>query len=237
MLLEAAINGERMPAEHPRVPIHPDQLAAAAAAAVGAGAGAVHFHVRASDGRESLASEDVARSVAAVRAGCGAPIGISTGAWIEPDPGRRLLLVRGWRVRPDFASVNFDEPGAAELARALLQLGVAVEAGLATATAAERLMETGLGAQCLRVLLEPQEVELPAALDTVAAMEGVLRRLDATIPKLLHGTGPTTWPLLVEAVRRGYDGRIGLEDTLVLPDGALAGDNVDLIKAARWISD
>jgi uncharacterized protein (DUF849 family) len=35
-------------------------------------------------------------------------------------------------------------------------------------------------------------------------------------------------------VRRGYDGRIGLEDTLLLPDGT---DNEDLTGAARWISD
>jgi uncharacterized protein (DUF849 family) len=233
MLLEAAINGARTPAEHPRLPVHPEQLAAAAAGAAEAGAGAVHFHVRARDGRESLVPEDVARSVAAVRRACRAPIGISTGAWIEPDPGRRLALVRAWRVRPDFASVNFDETGAPELARALLELGVAVEAGLATAEAAERLVETDLGPRCLRVLLEPPDEGLAAALETVAGIAGVLRRLDGTTPRLLHGTGSTSWPLLAEAVRCGYDGRIGLEDTLALPDGTLAGDNVDLIKAAR----
>jgi uncharacterized protein (DUF849 family) len=55
--------------------------------------------------------------------------------------------------------------------------------------------------------------------------------------RLLHGTGATTWPLFVEAVRRGYDGRIGLEDTLLLPDGTAAADNEDLTGAARWISD
>jgi uncharacterized protein (DUF849 family) len=47
----------------------------------------------------------------------------------------------------------------------------------------------------------------------------------------------TAWPLLREAVRRGYDARIGLEDTLRLPGGELAGDNLDLIRAAKaWIS-
>ena len=47
----------------------------------------------------------------------------------------------------------------------------------------------------------------------------------------------TAWPLLREAARRGYDARIGLEDTLRLPGGEPPGDNLDLVKAARvWIS-
>ncbi|MEP6687502.1 MAG: 3-keto-5-aminohexanoate cleavage protein [Gemmatimonadales bacterium] len=51
-------------------------------------------------------------------------------------------------------------------------------------------------------------------------------------PRLLHGTGPTAWPLLAEAARRGYQARIGLEDRLFLPDGRIAPDNAGLIAAA-----
>jgi uncharacterized protein (DUF849 family) len=229
MFLEAAINGARAPAEHPRVPIHPDELAGAAVAAVGAGARAVHF--------ESLSADDVARSVVPVRSACGAPVGISTGGWIEPDPDRRLAVVRAWRVLPDFVSVNFDEDGAEKLAGLLLSLGIAVEAGLAAPAGAERLMASGIAVRCLRVLLEPAEASVPAALGTVAEVESLLASLAGTTPRLLHGTGATTWPLFVEAVRRGYEGRIGLEDTLLLPDGTAAADNEDLIRAARWISD
>jgi len=99
MLLQAAINGSRAPAEHPALPVHPDQLAAAAKACVAAGAGAIHFHVRSEDGRESLAAPDVARGVSTMRTCCrGTPIGISTGAWIEPDPDRRLAQVRHWHI-------------------------------------------------------------------------------------------------------------------------------------------
>ena len=91
MLLQAAINGARPPAEHPALPIQPEQLAEDAKVCIAAGAGAIHFHVRAPDGRESLAGADVARAVAAVRSACrGRPIGISTGAWIQPDFDRRL---------------------------------------------------------------------------------------------------------------------------------------------------
>jgi uncharacterized protein (DUF849 family) len=203
------------------------------------GAGAIHFHVRSPDGHESLAAPDVARAVAAVRSACrGTPAGISTGAWIEPDPDRRLALVRSWHVLPDYASVNFNEPGAVEIAEELLELGVGVEAGLSDAGAAELLVRSGLEDLCLRVLLEPQEPDPLPALHTVEAMERVLGgATPGRAARLLHGVDVTAWPLLQEAGRRGYDARIGLEDTLRLPGGELAGDNLELLRAARaWIS-
>ena len=239
MLLQAAINGARAPAEHSALPLQPDEVAAAARACVAVGAGAVHFHVRNGDGRESLAARDVARAVTAVRSACrGTPLGISTGAWIEPDPDRRLALLRRWHIVPDFASVNFDEPGAAEIAEELMELGVGVEAGLSGIAAAESLVAAEMEDRCLRVLLEPQEPELPAALATVALVEQVLGGHGAAggVPRLLHGLEATAWPLLKEAARRGYGARIGLEDTLRLPAGELAEDNVALVRAARtWI--
>jgi uncharacterized protein (DUF849 family) len=191
--------------------------------------------VRRPDGRESLAAPDVARAVSAVRSACrGTPAGISTGAWIEPDPDRRLTLVRRWHVLPDYASVNFNEPGAIEIAEELLELGVGVEAGLSDAGAAALLLGSGLEDRCLRVLLEPQEPELPAALDTVEAMERVLAGATSSrAPRLLHGVDATAWALLQEAGRRGYDARIGLEDSLRLPGGEIAGDNLELVRAAR----
>jgi uncharacterized protein (DUF849 family) len=239
MLLQAAINGSRAPAEHPALPVHPHRLAAAAKACAAAGAGAIHFHVRSEDGRESLAAPDVLRAVSAVRTGCrGTPIGISTGAWIEPDPDRRLAQVRRWHILPDFASVNFHEPGAVEIAEELLELGVGVEAGLTEGGAAEVLVRSGLEDRCDRVLLEPQEPELASALQAVAGIEQLLGDYAADrTPRLLHGMDGTAWPLLREAARRGYAARIGLEDTLGLPGGEPAKGNLELVRAARtWIS-
>jgi len=233
MLLKAAINGSRRPSEHPALPLHPAELAAATAAVMEAGAGAVHLHVRAPDGRESVAPREVAATVAAVRSRCGpVPLGVSTGAWIVPDVGARLAAVAAWHVVPDFASVNFHEPGAAELVRVLLERGVGVEAGLTTAGAARTLVEAGLGPSCLRILVEPQEPEVAAALRTVESIEAALDGARMDVPRLLHGDGPTAWPLLRIAGARGYDARIGLEDTLELPDGRLARDNAQLVAVA-----
>jgi uncharacterized protein (DUF849 family) len=240
MVLQATINGARPPAEHPALPVQPEHLAAAAKDCVAAGAGAIHFHVRDPEGRESLAAPDVARAVSTVRIACRrTPLGISSGAWIEPDPDRRLARIRRWHVLPDYASVNFLEPGAVEIAEELLELGVGVEAGLSGVDGAELLVRSGLEDRCLRVLLEPQEPEVAAALETVAAIERVLGDYTAgSVRRLLHGVDPTAWPLLREAARRGYDARIGLEDTLRLPEGELARDNIELVRAARtWISD
>ncbi|MGZ4556808.1 MAG: 3-keto-5-aminohexanoate cleavage protein [Mycobacteriaceae bacterium] len=54
---------------------------------------------------------------------------------------------------------------------------------------------------------------------------------------LLHGEGTSSWPVLAEAVRRGLDVRIGLEDVLVLRDGSPAESNAQLVVTARGLLD
>jgi uncharacterized protein (DUF849 family) len=176
----------------------------------------------------------VAAAVAAVRAACpGVPVGVTTLAWVEPDVARRLALVSAWASRPDFASVNFSEPGAAEICAVLLEKGIGFEAGLMLPDDARLLIETGLAARCVRLLIEPDEPEIAAALATVRAIGALLDGAGIRAPRLLHGIDATAWPLLDEALRRGYDTRIGLEDTLALPDGSPARDNAQLVAEAR----
>lgn len=237
MLIKAAINGGRSKDEHTAVPVSSDELAGDARACLNAGANAVHLHVRSTAGVESLYQDDVARTLLAVQPVCPLEvIGVSTGAWILPDTNQRLEAVSAWEVFPGFASVNFSEDGATELARLLLSRGVDVEAGLCDAANAEVFLRSGLVSRCLRILLEPQEQELASALQTVNEIEKTLdsgaREITRTLPRLLHGTEATAWPMMDEAINRGYDVRIGLEDTLVLPDGKMARDNVELLAEA-----
>jgi uncharacterized protein (DUF849 family) len=232
MLLEAALNGSRSPADHPALPLSPAQLAAAAGEAAQAGAQAVHFHVRGPDGRESLAASDVAGAVTEVRKR-GVPFGVSTGAWIIADPDERLAVIRRWAVLPDFASVNFDEAGAAELASMLLERGVGIEAGVANRHAADQLIRSGLAGRCLRIMFEPRQQTTPGALSAVAEAESLLDAEGVRSPRLLHGVDKTAWALLEVAGERDYATRIGFEDTLTLPNGEVAGSNGELVRAAR----
>jgi uncharacterized protein (DUF849 family) len=232
-LIKAAINGGRTKAEHSSVPVYPDELAAAVIECLKIGADAIHLHVRSSSGDESLYADDLARTLVAVRsASPDALIGVSTGAWILPDPIERFQAVAAWEVLPDFASVNFDEEGAAELSRLLLSRGINVEAGLSSSDGAEILIKSGLAARCIRMLLEPQEQEMARALETVSRIETILETGKVEVPRVLHGTEAISWPIMDEAIIRGYGVRIGLEDTLALPDGSIARDNVELVAEA-----
>jgi uncharacterized protein (DUF849 family) len=234
VLIKACLNGSRARGDHPMLPLTPGELAREARGALDAGAGALHIHPYNADGRQSLEAGDVAAAIAAVSAARpGAPIGVTTIALAEPDMARRLALVRSWSLLPDFASVNFSEPGAAELCVALLDIGVGVEPGLATAADTQLLIDSGLAGRCLRLLLEPEEQALGAALATVASIEALLDGAAIQTPRLLHGTDAAAWPLLDIALESGYDVRIGLEDTLCLPDGKQARDNAQLVVAAR----
>jgi uncharacterized protein (DUF849 family) len=238
VLLEVCSNGTREAGAHPALPLTPAQLGGDTAAAVSAGAAAVHLHPRGPDGRETLAPGPCGHAVASIRAACpGVPVGLTTGAWIEPDPARRLALIVQWQVLPDFASVNLGEPGAIGLANLLHERGVGLEPGLWNPDDAHRLVRSGLAGRSLRVMLEPQEDDPAAALANADAIERVLRAAGVSVRLLLHGTGAATWPLLEAALDRGLDVRIGLEDTLRLPDGSLAPDNAALVATVRQLAE
>ena len=147
-------------------------------------------------------------------------------------PERRLDAVRRWPVRPDVASVGFDEEGAADLAAGLLDQAVGVEASVATPEAAEALLRSGLASRSHRIAIAPREQDLAAACAAIHAIEQVLDGAAPGVPRLLHGTEATAWGLVAEAGRRGYDVRMGLEDTTRLPDGMVAHDNGELIRTA-----
>ena len=229
MLLQAALNGDRTADDHPAVPLTPEHLAADAVACAAAGARAIHLHPRDEDGRERLDAWLVDAVVEQVRNAAEIPVGVSTGAWIEPDLERRLALVRAWRA-PDYASVNLSEEGAIDVMAALTEAGVGIEAGVDSVADAERLAASG--ARVTRVLVEPVDAG-DGALEIVAAIHDALDRLGVDAPRLQHGDGDATWVLIEDAVRRGIDTRVGLEDTLLGPDGRPTAGNEALVRAAR----
>ncbi|OLV18350.1 3-keto-5-aminohexanoate cleavage protein [Deinococcus marmoris] len=235
-MLKAALNGNRTPSEHPRIPVTPQQLAGAAREAVEAGADALHLHPRNAAGAESLETEAVAHALNAVRAACpGVPVGISSGWWILSDVEARLAAVRAWTVLPDFVSVNWHEDQSPELAELLLERGIGVEAGLWTAEAVQTFLDWPRRDEVLRLLLELPDKPIRDYKAELREMFALLDASDLDKPTVLHGLGESAWPLLREAGRRGLSARIGLEDTLLLPGDFDAADNAELVRVAREI--
>lgn len=235
MLLQATLNGALTKADHVAVPVSREELVRDAVACVAAGARAIHLHPRDDEGRERLDADVVDDIVRSVRQACGVPIGVTTGAWIEPNLQRRLELVRAWSA-PDYASVNISEPGSLAVMETLLQIGIGIEAGVWTVEDAQQLGASGFGERVTRILVEPGEMQVGestnAALQLVEDIHRTLNRFGLTVPRLQHGDGKVTWVLLTDAIRRGIDTRVGLEDTLYEPNGERTSGNEALVRTA-----
>lgn len=239
MLLKVCANGARRPVEHAALPVSPEQVAADVAAAGVVGAAAAHIHVKDAAGIDTFDAAALDAVLAAVQAAAPrVPVGVTTGAWALPNLAERVTAIRSWTALPDFASVNWHEDGADQVAAALWDHGIGVEAGLWHSDGVDAWLRSPHRDKCLRVL-----IELPDGLDrqqTATEAESLLRQVRhgvagtpaGTIPVLLHGEGSSTWPALRLAVQLGLDTRIGLEDTLQLPDGTAAAGNTALVEAA-----
>ncbi|WP_341935936.1 3-keto-5-aminohexanoate cleavage protein [Microbacterium sp. LWO14-1.2] len=236
MLVQACLNGARELAQHPRLTADATLAAADAARAVAAGAGDIHVHPKDAAGHDSVAPDHVAEWVRALRAACpGIPIGVTTGAWTEPDVERRLAAIEAWTELPDHASVNWHEAGADEVAVALRRRGVGVEAGIWDGTGFEAWRDSPVRGECLRVLIELPDEAADVVRTHAEGLIAHVRAEDAEVPILLHGEERSAWPALALAVELGLDTRIGFEDTLVLPDGRSAFDNAALVRAAMGV--
>lgn len=250
--LVVSLNGSRDAADGAAVPMSPEDLVEAALAAVDAGAREVLVHPRTPCGRESLSPRVVGPLLEALgNAGIGAgaltppdaagpgeagrvAVSVAVGAGAEPDHGGWPARVRSWTVLPDRAVVRFAEPGARELAEALLERGVAVDAEVAVGAEARPGGPPGPLARFLAwPVRDPARVRLVAELscaDPGPAAE-LLRRLPP-VPVVLFGREAAAWPVLRLAARYGTGARIGVGDVLHLPDGRAARSNAELVAAA-----
>ncbi|MER6341801.1 3-keto-5-aminohexanoate cleavage protein [Streptomyces tendae] len=232
-MVQLCVNGARASADGAVVPLSPEAVADSVAEAVAAGATDVHVHPKTPCGRDTLSARVLAATLEAVRARVPAsvPVGVTTGAWAEPDPAARVARIRSWTVLPDHASVNWHEPGAEETAAALIERGVGVEAGVWSGTdGAALFLRSPLGPKVLRVLAEVTDTDPATARGSARTLLSDLGPAHGR-PVLLHGEDGGAWPVLRLAGRLGLATRIGLEDTLFLPDGGRAVSNAALVAA------
>ncbi|WP_161195102.1 MULTISPECIES: 3-keto-5-aminohexanoate cleavage protein [unclassified Streptomyces] len=229
--VQVCLNGARGAGDGAVVPLSPAALGDAAAAAVAAGASDVHVHPKSPCGQDTLSPRAVAATLDAIRSRVTVPVGVTTGAWAEPDPAARVARIRSWTTLPDHASVNWHEEGAEEVAAALLDRGVGVEAGLWSGTdGAARFAASPLAGRVLRVLAELTDPDPGSARASASALLAEIGSAGGR-PVLLHGEEGGAWPVLRLARELGLATRVGLEDTLVLPDGRRAGSNAELVEA------
>ncbi len=232
-MLQACLNGGRIRSAHPNVPQTADELARDAAAVVRAGARELHVHPRGADGAESLEARDIADALRAIRLAVpGTQVGVSTRSPIRPGGRARHASMRAWSILPDYVSVNLVEEDAPDVIALMANMGIRIEAGLWSPADAARFVALDDVGACLRVLIEINEQNLADAMKALAGVIDTLDRAGSRLPRLLHGADATMWPLYREALRRGLDARIGLEDGLDLPSGERAADNAALIAAA-----
>lgn len=231
-MIQVCLNGPRGAGDGAAVPLSPQAMAESAAAAVAAGATDIHVHPKTPCGQDSLSPRVLAPVLDAIRARVSVPVGVTTGAWAEPETAARVERIRSWSALaalPDHASVNWHEPGAEEVAAALLERGVGVDAGIWSGTdGAARFAASPLGPRVLRVLAEVTDTSADTAEETARALLADLGSAFGR-PVLLHGEDGGAWPVLRLAGRLGLATRIGLEDTLVLPDGERARSNAQLV--------
>lgn len=226
--LQCCVNGSREREEHAAVATTALECAEEAALAVAAGALDLHVHPRTADGRDSLAAADVATWVEAIRDRVDVPVGVTTGAWAWSPRRSAASAVAEWTVLPDHASVNWHEPQATSVCRALHERGVAINVGLWTESDARSWLDSSWVDATAVVLLEL--ADLPAQVDVARRLLDLVR--PTGLPVLLHGEGRSAWPVLDLAVQVGVRTRIGLEDVLDGPDGQPVAGNAELVELA-----
>jgi hypothetical protein len=108
-------------------------------------------------------------------------------------------------------------------------MGVGVEVGIFHADAAVSWAKSDMAAHCMRVMIE---LDPDGDTDTADEVLSLIAAAGSPAPVLLHGLDESCWPLLEHAGLRGVQARIGMEDTLLLPDGSTTPDNAALVSAA-----
>src|SRR5689334_24196555 len=154
-MLQACLNGGRPRDFHPNLPLSADELAADAKAVIAAGAEQIHLHVRGPNGRESLHPDDVARTLAAVRAAVpGVPVGLSTGWWIPPKGRARQDHMRAWQAVPGYVSNNLIEGDFAGMIDLALSKGIGGGGGIWSVAHGEKFIAPPRAIRFLRGLTE-----------------------------------------------------------------------------------
>lgn len=246
LIVSVAPNGaRRTKADHPALPMTVEEMVATAVSCVQAGAAMLHLHVRDEAGQHVLDADRYRATTAAIRAVLGdrIVIQITTEAVGRYTPAEQRAVVRA--VRPEAVSLALRE---------LMPEGDAEAEREAQALLSELVAE---GAMIQPILYTPEEVRRYHALrqagtipdgflcplfvlgryraGQVSAPADLLPFLAAwgeeDSPWMVCAFGPQEAACATTALALGGHVRVGFENNLWRPGGAVATDNAELV---RW---
>jgi 3-keto-5-aminohexanoate cleavage enzyme len=239
--------GRRAKADHPAVPLTPDELAATAAACLDAGACMIHTHVRDKDGRHVLDAEAYRAAIAAIR-GCVGDrlvIQITSEALGIYQPAEQMEVVR--EVRPEAVSLALrelrpdedHEAGFAEFLAWLRREKIGPQIILYTPEEAVQL-----AALKARGLIPFEDIPVLYVLGRYTAGQksspvDLLTFLAPGVPHFTHWSvcafGVHEIACVTAGALLGGHVRVGFENNLLLPDGSTARDNAAIVGATHGV--
>ena len=244
-IMVAPNGARRTRSDHPALPVTTEELAATARACFAAGADATHLHVRDEEQRQSLDAGRYREAIAAISESApGMAIQITTESAGIYGVSAQLACLEA--LRPSAASISVREmardPGLAARAYALCaEAGTEVQHILYTPDCVVRLRDwraSGVIAKgqddVIFVLgqYNPPVMAAPGDLDPLLAATG-----DMGLRWTVCAFGHNERACLLGALARGGNARIGFENNIHAPDGALLADNAAsvaaLVAAAR----
>ena len=249
--IAVAPNGARKThADHPALPITPDELAACARQCVDAGAAMLHLHVRRPDGTHSLEPGDYRPAIAAVQRAVGDAlvIQITTEAVGIYTPEQQMASVRVLQPEAISAALRELVPDAAYEAEAARFFGELA----ATRTAIQYILYSADDVVRYRDLRARGVLpETPHWVLFVLGRYSAGQRSDPTdllpflqawadggdvtanVPWAMCAFGPREAECALTAALLGGHARLGFENNMALPDGSTAPDNAALVTNLR----
>jgi 3-keto-5-aminohexanoate cleavage enzyme len=237
--------GRRTKADHPALPLTPDELAATAAACLGAGACMIHVHVRDRNGRHLLDAEAYRAAIASIRATVGdrLVIQITSEALGIYKPAEQMDVVR--KVRPEAVSLALrellpDERREAGFAQFLAWLRQEKSVPQIILYTPEEAVS--LGALKARGLIPFDDIPVLYVLGRYSAGQtsspiDLLPFLASGMPRFAHWSvcafGVHELACVTAGALLGGHIRVGFENNLMLPGGSLATDNAALVTAGH----
>lgn len=237
--------GRRTKADHPALPLTPDELAATAASCLDAGACMIHVHVRDRDGRHLLDAEAYDAAIAAIRAAVGERlvIQITSEALGVYQPAEQMEVVH--RVRPEAVSLALrellpdgsHEGGVAQFLAWLFREKIVPQIILYTPEEAASLAELKA-----RGLIPFDDIPVLYVLGRYSAGQtsspiDLLPFLASGMPRFAHWSvcafGAHELACVTAGALLGGHVRVGFENNLMLPGGSLAPDNAAIVAAGH----